>query len=466
MPTERPDGVSPAANPGPRSSRWLIVLVAVTLALRITIQMVRVDDLRTDPDAYVAHAVTLQDSGRFAVPGTDRPTAFRPPAYPVLLATFLCLGCSTTVAVAVINLLASVAMVIGTWWLARVIGLRGLWPTLCGALVVFDPLLLRYAALPMTETVAGGFLTIGLLLALKGISEEQDPTPRWKSAVASGFCFGIGGLTRPILLIACAALSAGLLLHWWRRRPQCAVSTRASLCAVFLPALVAGAVLSLWVTRNAVQFGHFVPATTHGGYTLLLGNNPVFYRDVVNGDSRVWGDASLRQWQHDIEAQLTADGIATTDECGRDATLYEWASAAIKEDPTSFRRACLLRWRRFWAVRPESTSDGSTGIAGWITSVWYVLVFAGLIVAVAAMLIRRDSRLLLVFLPIPAFFAMHTVYWTNARMRAPLSAVIAILSAYGWRLVVQRRSSRDQHDSTAAGQNHTRTDLNSGGIST
>ena len=43
--------------------------------------------------------------------------------------------------------------------------------------------------------------------------------------------------------------------------------------------------ISPWVTRNFVEFQTFIPATTHGGYTLALGNNPDYYRDVINGDA-------------------------------------------------------------------------------------------------------------------------------------------------------------------------------------
>ncbi|MCR9197848.1 MAG: hypothetical protein NXI04_04355 [Planctomycetaceae bacterium] len=448
MPIDSPPDVSAAAQPGPRSSRWLIVLVAVGLALRIGVQLVKGQDLHSDPDAYVAHAQTLLQTGTFCVPATNRPTAFRPPVYPILLAVVRLIGLSAPVAVALVNLAASAAMIVGTWWLARVIGLRGKWPTICGALVAFDPLLLRYAALPMTEVTAGGFLTVAVLLAVKGISTEQDPTPRWKSAATAGLCFGIGGLCRPILFVACAAVSAGLLLHAILRWPK-ERSTMENLQPVFLPAVLAALVLSLWIVRNALQLGHFVPATTHGGYTLLLGNNPVFYREVVNGPARVWGDASLRAWQQETADWLAAEQIPATDEVATDTALSQLAWSHINADPTSFRQACLLRWRRFWAVAPESTSNDSSGIAGWISGIWYVPVFAGLIAAFCTMTIRRDSRLLLLFLPILAFFAMHTIYWTNARMRAPLSAVIAVLSIVGWQTLMKWRSTAASDDSAA-----------------
>ena len=36
-------------------------------------------------------------------------------------------------------------------------------------------------------------------------------------------------------------------------------------------------VLSPWMIRNLLVFGEPVWTTTHGGYTLALANNPVYY---------------------------------------------------------------------------------------------------------------------------------------------------------------------------------------------
>ena len=44
--------------------------------------------------------------------------------------------------------------------------------------------------------------------------------------------------------------------------------------------LVTSAVVSPWVIRNRLVFGRWIATTTHGGYTLLLGNNPDFYRHL------------------------------------------------------------------------------------------------------------------------------------------------------------------------------------------
>ena len=39
---------------------------------------------------------------------------------------------------------------------------------------------------------------------------------------------------------------------------------------------------------------------------------------------------------------------------------------------------------------------------------------------------------------VAAFVAMHLVYWTDTRMRAPVMPLLAILSAIGWTAIVPR----------------------------
>lgn len=457
MTNDRPVAQRPADDPGPRSSRWLIVLVAVAVALRIGVQMVRTEDLGTDPDAYIEHSVAILETGTFSVPGTTRPTAFRPPVYPVLLASLQILGLSSELSVALVNLMASIAIVVSTWWLARVVGLRGHWPTICGGLTVLDPLLLRYVALPMTELVAGAFLGVAVLQCAKSTSKETSAAGKWKSALTSGLCFGVGGLCRPILFVACAAISLGLFAHWIVNRKRHSGSFVSHFAPVVLPALAAGLVLTLWVARNAMQFGQFIPATTHGGYTLLLGNNPVFYSEVVNSSNDIWKGPSLELWQRETQERLVSLGVNLTDERAVDRALYQMAADNIRKHPTGFLKACMLRWQRFWAMRPQTHSNDSIGIAGWFTSAWYVVVFVGLFAGVCTMVIRRDLQLMLLFLPILAFFAMHTVYWTNARMRAPLTALISVLAIRGWAWLVTMRTGRSSESRPTTGptiQNH------------
>jgi hypothetical protein len=52
-----------------------------------------------------------------------------------------------------------------------------------------------------------------------------------------------------------------------------------------------------WAARNTVVLGTPVWTTTHGGYTLALANNEVYYAEVVNGPpGEVWSGPNQRKW--------------------------------------------------------------------------------------------------------------------------------------------------------------------------
>ena len=97
-------------------------------------------------------------------------------------------------------------------------------------------------------------------------------------------------------------------------------------------------VLSPWAIRNQVQFGRPIVTTTHGGYTLLLANNPEFYHWLRSGP---WGSV----WRAD---QFNADWNRRKprDELQADRLAYAEAGR-----PSAASRACSpIRAWSVWAA--------------------------------------------------------------------------------------------------------------------
>ena len=66
-------------------------------------------------------------------------------------------------------------------------------------------------------------------------------------------------------------------------------------------------VLSPWLIRNVLLFGEPIWTTTHGGYTLALANNPVYYDDVLHGPSgRVWTGHDQWLWWDSVNRRPQA----------------------------------------------------------------------------------------------------------------------------------------------------------------
>ncbi len=409
----------------------LTVLIAVGLLVRLLLIVVRFEELSDDRDAYLGIANNLLQGLGFSTPGTDRPTAFRPPLYPILLAFFT--GILGTLGVAILHLVAGGVTIWATVKLSEHWGLkRG--ALLAGLFVAFDPILLRYSTLPMTEVTFTALTTVMLWLW-----NRADRNPSWGAYLLTGVGFAIAALCRPSLLPMLAILWVFYLLNELRSPRRFENSIKSTL-VILLVAGAATATMLPWGLRNLVVLGQFKITTTHGGYTLLLGNNPVFFEAVVRKPlGTTWGDyevedaRSQTSWINKVNRQLNERGLIS--EFDRDRAQYEMAIENIKADPLMFLKASLLRELRFWSpvpIGPQARSMNPFIYRG--TAIFYLFVylfaFSGLIIV-----LREPSNKRKIWLPALAvlvtFSVVHSLYWSNARMRAPLIPVMAILAARG-----------------------------------
>ncbi len=170
------------------------------------------------------------------------------------------------------------------------------------------------------------------------------------------------------------------------------------------------------------MLGEPVWTTTHGGYTLFLANNPVYYADVVHGPyGTVWSGPNQKRWWD--EAELTIRGLSEPE---TDRALQVAAWRTIRENPQDFARASASRLGRFWGLYPAEAVYPRWlrfACAAWTAPLW-VLVAVGLC---------NRSLWRWPYLAAPALLAsytlIHSVYWTDMRMRAPLTPVFALLAA-------------------------------------
>lgn len=403
--------------------RALVLLLLLAALLRGTACWRFSPELNDDPDAYLGIARSLLDGRGYASPGSTVPTAYRPPLYPVLLAGVLALGDSP----ASIGLL-HVALGTATVWLTYVIGRRmggAVLALAAAALVAGDPLLVRYSSQVMTESLSA-FLAALLLAAGVPGGEPSRPVQLVRSAVV-GVVFGLCTLCRPTFW-AYGALTATAWgwLGGWKTRQQARAGV---LC-------LAGIAVALapWAVRNQLVFGKPLLTTTHGGYTLLLGNNPVYYaEEVARPWGAVWQADSLKRWQQQLEQELARARPPISGEVARDRWMTRRAIQHIAEQPAMFARACTLRVARLWNIAPLGAARAGIPTALlWAVGVFYTVVYLAALTALArigrAREWRRWSPLLLLLL---AFTGVHVVYFANVRMRAPLVPAISILAAAG-----------------------------------
>ena len=405
--------------------RWFWMLILVAAAIRGSVAWFGFSDLSDDPDSYARLAVAWAKSGTFGFEGEAgvSPTAFRPPLYPWLLSWFVSDGGVARAAVAVLHVLMGCATVGLTCLIGAKLQLRFAW--LAGLAVAVDPILLRQSQLVMTETLATFLAVLAWwlwLVGLPSVNRNDAATARrnsiqWLAIVAFGLILGLSILARPTAA-PWALLCAGFAMFvgntsWKRRVIDCAL-----ICAGVLVCVVP------WTMRNYSQLGKPIWATTHGGYTLLLANNPPLYRHFMK-------EGGSRAWEADDFHEALAVRIALEDpplnELSQDEFLYRAALMTILRQPQVFLMSCVYRVGWLFALWPY---DGSFGVMEVAIGIWYAVTF-GLAYAGLRQLMRdRELRGWWVgLLIILSLVAVHSIFWSNMRMRSPALPCIMLLAA-------------------------------------
>jgi Dolichyl-phosphate-mannose-protein mannosyltransferase len=448
-------------------------LLVFTLLVRSGVLWAMRDNLQQDPDAYREIAENLLRFGEFAsgkrdigeVTSWPTPTAYRPPLYPVVLSNLpTASGLQVSLLkVAVLHVLLGVATVWLTWLTAakllscrvhersemhlrpdeRTVHCAALMhptaPLLAGFLVACDPLLLNQQTLVMTETLAA-FLAILALWCLVKFDENRS----WFAAGLAGGVIGLAVLCRPTFLPWLGLVAIGMLIvrgrnsefriqnsEFYKRRWFTGLNWRLANVAGLV--IGAAAVLSPWAIRNYRVFGKPIVTTTHGGYTLYLANNPNFY-EYLRGESNSepWVPGETFGWRTVPFPLGIPNWTPEQLELLTDDEYYSMARSAIRKERASFFYSCLYRLRQLWSPLPHKlTADESLSrrLLRYATCGWYCGVYA--LAAIGIWRLRRKLLappwiwgVLLCF----AFTAVHTFYFTNLRMRAPLIPFIAIVA--------------------------------------
>ena len=404
----------------------MIACLLITLVLRFGLILVQPDQLTVDRDAYLAIATSLIEGRGYSTPNSNHPTAFRPPLYPVCLAAGRVL-LPVPAVVAGLNLICGMLTV----WLTVLVGSRlhlGQWSYLAAMLVAIDPLLLRYSSQPMTESMC-------TLLAIAWIWSVLAETnvKGWSQAFSAcrcGVVFGLLVLSRPTFWPIAALESLFWLIRLVRKSSPTDRVSRIRFGLLHVGATIL--IVAPWVIRNWMVIGIPILTTTHGGYTLLLGNNPVFYREVVQKPwGTTWPDDSQHQWEADIEAQLIHDLGPDASEVARD----RWQSLRAREnmlaEPGLCAEAAYHRIRSFWNTTPQG--DAAKGVnsivlafVGWYSMLFLTAAFIGLGLVVARV---ERAHWVPLYCLILALQLVHLFYWTNTRMRAPLTPALALFAA-------------------------------------
>ncbi len=394
--------------------------------------------LRDDVDAYLQFGRNVGETHTLArtLPGgRPCPSAHRPPLYPFLLAITGRFDQVGPAQVALLHLACVLGIATLTYDLARQLKLPAAWAV--GLVTVFDPLLLHWSTYPMTETLATLLALLVVVVGLRWHETYRFSPGVYHDAVRShragtrssihyagmwGAVLGFATLCRPVFLPWGLLLAGGLLAY----RPRAIASRQA---AALLLGLVI--VLTPWALRNRRLVGVTTPLTTHGGYTLLLSNNPAYYQHLKTRGWREPWDA------RELQPLLEQAGLSVPRECQPFEAAYDQgcrrlALKSIQAQPGMFLYATAVRVVQLWSPLPHATSNPESPArraVRYAVGLWY------LVLSIAAILgVRRAWRVQreITWIGLAgclAFTLVHAVYFSNMRMRTPLMPWIYLMAA-------------------------------------
>lgn len=419
--------------------RWLVALLILAGVLRIGLILRNPATLSEDRDLYwgIARSVAAGDGYRH--PDLGHPTAYRPPLYPLLLTGIVLLGGGAK-SLAVIQVALGVVTVCMTWRLGQRLNL-GATSWIAAAFVAANPLLIQSGALAMTETLCT-FLIVAMLLAMPVANRESaaNRDRNW-GAMTLGILLGLAVLCRPTVIVFLFSSMTFLAV----RQARSGWPSR-SVCVRWLVVVLAfGATLAPWTVRNWVVMGEPIVMTTHGGYTLLLGNNDEFYRvEVLEADGTLWDS---QPWQKQLRQNLADVGLRNDQEVAIDRHMTNLAWTWIKEHPAEFWESCWLRLKRFWNVVPSGSDAGSLPApVRWGIALFFVVELAAAAIGLLKSVRCDVTHWWPLVLLVSSFAAVHLVYWSNLRMRAPVEPILALFAARGIQAITRSSTSSTSTD--------------------
>ncbi len=302
----------------------LIVLTAVVVRLAYVVLIVGADSAPTyDGIGYDILGVNLLQTGIY---GSERPTAFRPPGYPLFLAAiYLVFGhdfaAVRLVQVGVDALTCALTFAVGARLFNRRVAFLGA---------------LGLSLYPLQIYMVGEFYseTFSFLLQMLALwlAAQMGKHTHWGLSLLVGIMLAATILTRPT-----AALWAPLMVLWigllplaWRQKLRDGALMTLGLALVFTP----------WIARNYVVFREFVPIASLGGVGVWAGNNPLSNGGGMLPNKQTWGEGAP-EW-----GWMGWEGLSETESSQR---FLERGLSWIRENPLAFATLVPRKLLRLWS---------------------------------------------------------------------------------------------------------------------
>jgi len=302
----------------------LIVLVAIIVRLAYVVLVVGPNSPPTyDGIGYDMLGINLLQKGTY---GVEKPTAFRPPGYPLFLAAIYLVFGHSFAAVRLVQagvdaLTCALTFAVG----ARLFNRRVAFLAALG--LSLYPLQIYMVGEFYSETVSFLLQMVALWLAVWMMKCRH-----WAIPLLLGVMLAATALTRPtaILWIPFMVLGIGFLPLSWKQKARDVTLVLLGLALLFAP----------WTMRNYIVFREFIPIASLGGVGVWAGNNPLSAGGGMLPDERTWGEGAP-EW-----GWMGWEGLSEAESSRR---FLERGLSWIKENPLAFAALVPKKLLRLWS---------------------------------------------------------------------------------------------------------------------
>jgi 4-amino-4-deoxy-L-arabinose transferase-like glycosyltransferase len=294
------------------------------------------------------------------------------------------------------------------------------------ALTVY-PNHIAYANLLLTEVMYTSFLLWAFILA-------TDRPVLWYWS-ASGFLFGLAALTKAQTLVFPIFMFYLLFLIEGRSIDRVKAMTwlRENVLRIAIVNLIMFAVVAPWTWRNYQLFDAFIPISTNGGITLLVGNNPNATGDYLSLDLLPAGYITV------LHDERVARQVERDQQAGRSALRW------IRENPIAFLMLVPRKLFRLWGPDGEGEWGFQAGYADYepyrllfrvvryANQAFYIMILGFAMFATMTVVARRTFPLkLLECLIVPLFTTLLSIIFIGQpRFHFSSMPYLFILAAAG-----------------------------------
>jgi len=384
------------------TSKNVYIIFACAVAIRLFYVLIAGthEPLVTDAKDYDNLGVQLSQWKGY-VDSLGKPTAFRPPVYPLFLGVIYYVFGHNLIIVQLIQSLLGAGICLLVYFIAMIVSDRKVAGISAYVCCFYPPLVINTLEI-LSELLFTFFMLSGIWIILG--------KNRLINYILSGLLFGLALLTRPFIIFFFP-----LLAFWIVIKNKGNKGNAFKKVIIFFVTLLF--VLVPWTLRNYYQLHSFIPLSNHGGLTL--------YNSYVVPDAGLSFNSLQGVGNEYYEIQ---------DETGENRYLVKKTIEYIKANPINvvkitIKKVLLLFYPfdGYW----YSISFGSK------FNVFWGLVFCFSVIGFIVNLAKRNMDKNLIYLLLASFLINTIVFYGSPRFRLPMDPLLIYFASSGFLYLYQ-----------------------------